>query len=423
MALLMVSTLGIDTFNLRTQEVSYALSPQAEQLLGEQPISYGDRLKLDAKNQAYVYNQGYQPGQGTDGQIGGPKFSASFSKDPKKGVTVTDVVNNVSVTFKPQFGLREPRQQGGKLVYPLLGSTAQKVYTLKATSLKEDIVLNTPGADEQSFDYAIETASGTEVRIESDGSLGVYGVASSLLGNVSTGNTQDAQLLDQARQNGKKELLLFRFPAPFIRQATKKPTTARAWFSLEKNVLTVHATNLKEAAYPLTIDPTVYIETARKLMRGNNESNIDFDVDNELIQKSQTTGARIDAWNNTGDLDYQLWDQGTAVAGGYIYSVGGQEVYKKIFSTQGSNSFKVPTGVTSISAKTWSAGGGGGGGGATASGGTGGGSGYIAADMTVTAGETLSLYVGGGGNGGLYNSGGVGAGGGGPAERARCDSF
>lgn len=44
MALLMVSTLGIDTLHLRTQEVSYALSPKAEQLLGEQRISYADRL-------------------------------------------------------------------------------------------------------------------------------------------------------------------------------------------------------------------------------------------------------------------------------------------------------------------------------------------------------------------------------------------
>ena len=324
MALLMVSTLGIDTFNLRTQEVSYALSPQAEQLLGEQRISYADRLKLDEKQRAYQYNQGFQPGLGTAGQVGGPKFTASFYLNPKDGVTVTDAVNGVSTTFKPAFQLSEPRQEGGRLVYPLQGSSAQKVYSLRASSIKEDIVLNAPSTNEMKFVYNLGLANGTEARLEGDGSLGIYGVSPTLLGKVATGSDADVATLEAARRNGEKNTLLFRFPAPFIREYGKKQSQARAWYSLQGSQLTVYASNLKQASYPLTIDPTVYVETARKLMKGNNETNIDFDVDNELIQKSQTTGARIDYWSDTTEMGSGVWDQAMATAGGYIYRAGGR---------------------------------------------------------------------------------------------------
>src|SRR5690606_31066464 len=76
---------------------------------------------------------------------------------------------------------------------------------------------------------------------------------------------------------------------------------------------------------PLSIDPSIYVETAAKLMQGNNESNIDFDVSNELIQKGFTTGARFDQWDTTSilQLPSARWNHGTAVAGGYVYVVGG----------------------------------------------------------------------------------------------------
>ena len=59
-------------------------------------------------------------------------------------------------------------------------------------------------------------------------------------------------------------------------------------------------------------------------MRGNNETNTDFDTDNELIQKSQTTGARIDGWDGTLDTTQPTWDQGMAAGNGYVYQVGGR---------------------------------------------------------------------------------------------------
>ena len=84
-------------------------------------------------------------------------------------------------------------------------------------------------------------------------------------------------------------------------------------------------------------------------------------------------------------------------------------IVQNFTSTGSSQSFTVPTGVTSISVKAWGAGGGGGG----QAGSSGGGGAYASSTLTVTPGEVLSIIVGGGGSGGSgcnTNTGG-GAGG------------
>jgi hypothetical protein len=87
-----------------------------------------------------------------------------------------------------------------------------------------------------------------------------------------------------------------------------------------------------------------------------------------------------------------------------------------IFSTEGADTFDVPVGVSSITAKVWGAGGGGGGGGneANVDGGGGAGGGFAQGTMNVTAGETLNIRVGGEGYGGNDSTNeGEGGGGGG----------
>lgn len=324
LALLMVSTLLMEVFNLRKNETSYHLSSQAQALIGAPNPLLTPSLKLDSAKGIYQYNEGYEPGIGVAGQISSARFTASFPLDPKDGATVTDPINQVPVTFKPEFKLAEPRQDQNRLVYPLVGRDAVKVYSLKVTGMKEDIILNSFQGDELTFKYKLELAEGTEARMESDGSLAIYGASPELLGNVSTGSEKDAELLKKARENSEKNNLLFTFPAPFIRESGKDSSGAKAWFGLKGDELTVYAVGLEGASYPLSIDPTVYIETAAKLMRGNNETNVDFDVDNELIKKGKTTGARFDSWtNSTFDLTNARWNHATAVAGGYIYVTGG----------------------------------------------------------------------------------------------------
>ncbi|MEK9196032.1 MAG: hypothetical protein AAB914_01555, partial [Patescibacteria group bacterium] len=225
----------------------------------------------------------------------------------------------------PDFKVGEPQKDKNRIVYPLSGKHGSKVYTLKASGVKEDIILYKKSSDTMQFNYKLGLAQSMEARLESDGSLGVYGANGPLMGNVSTGSEQDAELLKKAQKSSEKTKLIFKIPAPFVLEGKSKTSqSAKAWYGLKDNVLTVHVAGLASANYPLSIDPSVYVETARKLMRGNNESNIDFDISNELIQKSQTTGARIDGWSDTKEMSAGLWDQSMAAAGGFIYQAGGR---------------------------------------------------------------------------------------------------
>jgi hypothetical protein len=306
----------VDTYNLG----------QAETLLKQKVPFYGNSVKYAANAQKIAYNQDYQPSTDIEGSSAGPKFSADFSLNPKKGITITDSVNKVSMTIKPDYDLDQPKQVDNRIIYPFKNSSAKKVYSLGGKVVKEDILLNKYINDRLTFDYDIELPNYLEARVEKDGSLGVYGPQNKLLlGDVTAGTDQDSQLLDNARKNSKKTTLIFRLPAPFILERDKKVSTnAFVEYKLNGNKLTVVASNLQNAQYPLTIDPSVYIETASKLMRGNNETNTDFDIDDELIQKSQTTGARIDAWQGNLNMDEGVWDNSVSAAGGYIYRSGGR---------------------------------------------------------------------------------------------------
>jgi hypothetical protein len=415
MALLMMSMVVIDSVvTPKTTEARYNLSAKTQTLVGEARPVLAQSLRRDAK--AYLYNEGYKPSTDVAGQTVGPKFSANFYTDASEGTVITDAVNDVSIQFKPDFALLDPMQDQNRLIYPILGRNAKKIYTLGAQGVKEDIVLKSMQGDAVEFSYDLGLPDGTEARMESDGSIGIYGVSTLLLGEVATGTDADADLLQRARQNGSKNELLFTLPAPFVQEFGKKTSAAKAWYTLDGSKLTLHASNLKKATYPLSIDPTVYIETAQKLMLGNNETNIDFDIDNELIQKSQTTGARIDDWTNTTNMNGAFWGNAVAATGGYVYAAGGnQSTTTSVAFDSGSHTFDVPTGVSSVIVKAWGGGGGGGGGGngSSANGGDGAGGAFAQATLSVTPGETLNVNVGGGGVGGEYSSGGNDAGGGG----------
>ena len=409
MALLVLSTIFFDVFNLRQKSTSYALSTAATELLPTANASFATKIEYDAKTGKYNYNKDYQPQTGGT-TTGGPRFTASIATDLRaNGVSVTDPTTGTSVTLTPQFNTQNGQQDGNRLIYPITGRNAQKVYTLGATGVKEDIILNEYQGDTAEFSYKLGLPSGTEARLESNGSLAIYGVNSTLLGTVTTGSEKDAQLLEKARQNGAKTTLLFTIPAPYVKESgtVGVSKTVKTHYGYKNGIITVYTSGLKQARYPLTIDPTIYIETAQKLMQGNNESNIEFDATNELIQKGRTTGARIDEWSSTNDLNNAVWQQGTAVAGGYIYSAGGAlggTITSQTYYADGSTSFVVPTGVTSVTAKVWGAGGGGGAGsGSTGAGGNGGGGGFSQSTLTVTPGETLTIAVGTGGTGATTN--------------------
>ncbi len=368
-------------------------------------------LLFDAKQQIYSFING-RASTPESKQSGAGLVAATIPVDAAKGMVVTDPNYKVDLTITPQFAVANGQQDQNRVVYPFRDHSGWLVYTAEGTGIKEDIVLSKAPGNEASFTYLLKLPDGTEARQESDGSIGVYG-NELFINNISAGSDADAALLKKARENAKKSLLLFVIPSPIVKEYGKQTSQVEASFHLEKNRLTVTAKELTKATYPLTIDPSIYVVTAQQFMNGNNETNINFDVANKLIKKGRTTGARFDTWNSATKLPQGNWAGGTAVAGGYLYSVGGLSLNGQIYTAQGASTFTVPAGITSLSVKVWGGGGGGGAGGSAAAGGTGGGGGYVSGSVAVTPGETLTVYVGGGGATGTRNTAGGGGGGGG----------
>ena len=299
---------------------SYALG-SASSLLSDTTPSLAERLKYDGQSETFTFNDGYVAPTGS-AQSPTPQITATAHKSASDGLTVTDPLLKTSFTLKPRFGLFEGKQDSNRIVYPLANRKGWLVYGMHSTSVKEDVVLTSSPGDRFELDYELGLKDGLEARVESDGSIGVYG-DSLLSGDVATGSDKDAALLEKARKNAVKNTLLFTIPAPVVIETGKATSSVKSHFKLDGTKLAVVSEGLDKASYPLSIDPSIYVETAEKFMRGNNESNIDFDVQNTLIQKGKTTGARFNSLTSTLSLPSNLWGHGTAVAGGYVYAVGG----------------------------------------------------------------------------------------------------
>jgi hypothetical protein len=409
----MLADIVLPSFQSQFASKVYSLGA-ADKYLSAVNQQMADKLKLDNQG-AYNFNQGYTPPAGNVASATGPQITATAAKDPAKGLTVTDPTHNISFGFTPDFKLWQGKQDGNRVVYPLADGTGWLVYTMHAIGVKEDLLLRSATTDTRRFNYKLELKDGLVARGEVDGSLGIYG-STLLSGNVSTGSDADAALLQKARQNGQKADLLFSIPAPTF-QADRGSKSIKGKYTVTAgNQLHLSVSGLSKASYPLDIDPSVYVTSASQFMRGNNETNIAFDAADDLIQKGKTTGARIDAWSSTNNLNAAVWGQGTAVAGGYIYSAGGSSGTTPTYVTyytSGTNNWVVPAGVTSLTIQAWGAGGGGGRNSSSA-GGNGGGGGYAKEVATVTPGNSLSILVGSGGskaagnlrggNGGGYSS-------------------
>jgi hypothetical protein len=371
------------------------------------------QIKYDSKSSAFTFkNTGASSGTGIV-TTGAGSLSITAAKDASKGITVSDTQNNIDLTMSPTFGLQSGKQEDNRVVYPLKNGTGWAVYTMQSTGTKEDVILTHSDSDTANFSYKLSLGNSLVARVQSDGSIGIFG-NTLLSGNVSTGTAADAALLVKARANAPKNTLVFTIPKPIITSEFGAKTDASAVYSLQGDVLTVIVSGLSGAHFPLAIDPSIYVVTAQQFMQGNNESNINFDIANKLIDKTPATGARFNTWNSTTNLPTATWGGSSVAAGGFIYSIGGTAFNGQIYDTQGTDTVTIPTGVTSITTKIWGGGGGGGGGGdATAVGGAGGAGGYVTATIPVTAGETLNIYVGGGGSAGTNVNGGTGGGGGG----------
>jgi hypothetical protein len=284
--------------------------------------SLSGNLKYNNKDQTFTFNDSQVLPSPEVAQTGTQKLTALAHQDPSKGLTVTDDTNKVDFSLTPKYSLLSGKQDGNRIVYPLTDGTGWAVYTMSGTGVKEDVVLNKSDSNTKTFDYNLGISDGLEARLEVDGGIGIYG-NTLFSGNISASSDKDAALLIKARQAAKKDKLLFVIPKPIILQANKKQSSAKATYSLKGKDLKVTVTGLQKANYPLSIDPSIYVVTAQQFMNGNNETNIDFDVANKLIEKGTATGARFNTWNSTTSLPNSTWRAGSVAAGGYIYTIGG----------------------------------------------------------------------------------------------------
>ena len=304
----------------------YKLAPLAREVIAR-PNPTLAQYFTDGKDNLLEYNKSFAPmtkGDLSAKSDGTPRLKASFDKAKDAAMTVTDPYSESAVTLTPKFSTGLGKQDQNQIVYRLGDLNGYMVYTSRISGVKEDVLLNEYDKDELVLKYSITMPESIEARLEIDGSIGFYGSDLPINGQVSTGGDKDAELLEKARKNSSKTKLLFTIPRPVAVETNKKVSSLGLQFSLTGNDLSLKVNGLKKANYPLSIDPSVYVETAKKLMQGNNESNIDFDVSNELIQKSQTTGARIESWTDTTDMNTDVWDQSTTAAAGYVYRAGGR---------------------------------------------------------------------------------------------------
>jgi hypothetical protein len=301
---------------------AYALGTAAGSLLPEVNQSMASKLKYDTKNQMFTFNNGQNlPSSGSTG-TGAQQISAVAYQDASKGLAVTDPVNKIDFSMTPKYSLLPGKQDNNHVVYPFDNGQGWAVYTMQGTGVKEDIVLKHSNGDTATFDYKLGLGDSLEARMEADGSVGIYG--SKLFStNITAGTEKDAALLQKARKNAEKDTFMFSIPKPIILEAGKKISSAKATFALQGDDLKINVTGLKKADYPLTIDPSIYVVTAQQFMNGNNETNIDFDVADKLIEKGKTTGARFNAWNATTNLPTTEWAGSSVAAGGFIYNIGG----------------------------------------------------------------------------------------------------
>lgn len=360
MAVIVMVAEIVPLVHLQPGQKVYALGG-AEGLLPAYSTALEKKLQYDGKEAAYRYNAGYKPNATNQASIGGPQITAVAYDDPTKGVQVTDPVNQIDFGMKPKFDLLRARKDHNRIIYPLSDGTGWLVYTMQGIRVKEDVLLTHANGDTMTMPYELALDNGLEARQQKDGSIGVFGTSLPVNGNVSTGSDKDAKLLEKMRQKAKKDQLLFTIPRPVVFEQGQTKSNVQVTYELKGKELKVVARGLRKAHYPLTIDPSIYIETASKFMRANNESNIDFDTTNELIQKGTLTGGSIESWSATGMTALQAgrWNQATAVGGGFVYSVGGKnnasnqsDVYWAKFDTS-SKAITSPTPGTTGVCTNW----------------------------------------------------------------------
>jgi hypothetical protein len=319
----------------------YELNSQAQSLLGKANPNLTKKLTYDSTRQLFQFNKDVKKNMASNknnpvaqlaSKIGGAGkddtqlYSVDAPKDLNQGVTYYE--NQMDLNFKitPLFGTMAGEQKIGHLVYPLQGTNGQVAYSVDAGALKENVLLYTSPGDSLSMSYKLDLPKSLEAKLDKDtGDLNVYSADPTLFADITYGSSDDRARVEAARNNGEKNYLAFKIPAPQIMsmgQTNQKSIAAvNSRFVYQNNILTVETTGLDKAQYPLSIDPSVSVDSTSDFQSGNIEDG-NLNINSGSLSRSQITGGSIGSWNATNAMTSSVAEHTTVVSNGYIYSIG-----------------------------------------------------------------------------------------------------
>jgi hypothetical protein len=314
----------------------YALSDGVRAVAERPSPTLKSKIKYDAGKKANVFNADgankekaesrdrLAASLGGSGKRSNQLYTATMPDDATQGVEVHDNVNDVSIKFVPRMGLIDGRGADGRVVYPLKDSAGHLIFTPKANGVKEDIVLESaPQSDAVEYQYQLSMPTYVEARLDDTGNIGFYTATPELFGNISYGTDKDREIVDKARNKGQKNYLMFKIPAPTVRE-TGSRTRVQARFGLAGNTLTVSTTGLAKAHYPLSIDPTFLITTTADFVLGAIDDNIDLTTADQVTRATLSGGSTPDwAPDTTISMTNGNYAFGLVAYNSALYMVGG----------------------------------------------------------------------------------------------------
>ena len=300
--------LGVGTVYLMSGP-DYRLTAAAQLLLSTPDAKLSGEVSYDAKSQQFVIN-----GKGAEQQtavsnpnvlVGQPStglYSAALPVDLAHGITITNNTGPISFTLQPEFNTAPAKREAGHFVYPAQNGM-QAVYTPQADQLTEDIILNRPAGNSLTLTYHLSLPSGLHGQMTASGPevVNSHGIA------------------------------VFQFLPPVIRESNGQPSgklaPAAARLVLSGNTLSLIASQLDRLTYPITIDPSILINSTNGFLTGNSESGITAATNQ--INENGLNGGIIGAWTSTTAFSASApvmparSAMGTVAYNGYMYVLGG----------------------------------------------------------------------------------------------------
>lgn len=344
LCLLFVAGIAIPALQPYLRSQRYELSTQTKELLGEADKDLTNKLTFDDKNQMFQFNKDAKKAPTAEGnplanlksQIGGASeedeqlYSVDVPKDLSGGVTYYDNQMQLSFKLTPQFSTMPGEQKEGHLIYPLNGTKGQVAYTVDAGGMKENVVLYKSPGNEFSMSYKLDLPKSLEARlIPETGEVGIYSADPALFGNISYGSSNDQSLVENARNTSEKTYLTFKIPAPVVlglgKTDQKSVAPIESYFELSGDTLRVVTKGLDKAEYPLSIDPSVTVDSNSDFQAGDFEDK-NLSIGSGDLKRGALTGGGLNSpWSNGTNYPATIGYHEVVAYNGYLYVFGGYD--------------------------------------------------------------------------------------------------